>query len=93
LANQYVAGNGAGLMSKEISYWRYTSFLIYGVTFTIAKDVMPRYIDAYGFILLRVGGSVILFWLVWLLPKKVLTDFPRIIAAAFFGVAFNMLTF
>ncbi|OAB31398.1 Threonine/homoserine efflux transporter RhtA [Flavobacterium fryxellicola] len=70
--------------------------LIYGVTFTIAKDVMPRYIDAYGFILLRVGGSVILFWLIWLfMPKEkiVLSDFPRIIAAAFFGVAFNMLTF
>ena len=79
--------------------------IIYGVTFTIAKDVMPLYIDAYGFILLRVGGSVILFWLVWLFirllhfkkeignDKIELADFPRIIAAAFFGVAFNMLTF
>jgi drug/metabolite transporter (DMT)-like permease len=70
--------------------------IIYGVTFTIAKDVMPFYIDAYGFILLRVGGSGILFWLIWLLlPKEkiALADFPRIIAAAFFGVAFNMLTF
>lgn len=70
--------------------------LIYGVTFTIAKDVMPLYIDAYGFILLRAGGSMILFWLVWLfMPKEKIAfnDFPRIIAAAFFGVAFNMLTF
>ena len=70
--------------------------LIYGVTFTIAKDVMPLYIDAYGFILLRVGGSVFLFWFVWLfMPKEKIAsaDFPRIIAAAFFGVAFNMLTF
>lgn len=70
--------------------------IIYGVTFTIAKDVMPLYIDAFGFILLRVGGSVILFWLVWLfMPKEkiALNDFPRIVAAAFFGVAFNMLTF
>lgn len=70
--------------------------IIYGVTFTIAKDVMPAYIDAYGFILLRVGGSVLLFWLVWLfMPKEKIEigDFPRIIAAAFFGVAFNMLTF
>ncbi|SHL65009.1 DMT family transporter [Flavobacterium xanthum] len=70
--------------------------IIYGVTFTIAKDVMPLYIDAYGFILLRVGGSVVLFWLIWLfMPKEKIAfnDFPRIIAAAFFGVAFNMLTF
>ncbi len=76
--------------------------LIYGVTFTIAKDVMPAYINAYGFILLRVGGSVVLFWLVWFLmalqnpqikEKIIASDFPRIIAAAFFGVALNMLTF
>lgn len=70
--------------------------IIYGVTFTIAKDVMPEYILPYGFISLRVGGSVLLFWLVWLfVPKQkvALGDFPRIIAAAFFGVAFNMLTF
>jgi len=69
---------------------------IYGLTFTVAKDVMPHYIDAYGFILLRVGGASILFWLIWLfMPKEkiALNDFPRIIAAAFFGVALNMLTF
>jgi drug/metabolite transporter (DMT)-like permease len=70
--------------------------IIYGVTFTIAKDVMPQYIDAFGFILMRVGGSVLLFWMVWLfMPKEkiALNDFPRIIASAFFGVALNMLTF
>jgi drug/metabolite transporter (DMT)-like permease len=70
--------------------------VIYGITFTIAKDVMPEYIDAYGFILLRVSGAMLLFWLSWLfMPKEkiAIKDFPRIIAAAFFGVAFNMLTF
>lgn len=76
--------------------------IIYGVTFTIAKDVMPKHVDAYGFILMRVGGSTILFWLVWLftrMPEKVRNeridraDFPRIIGAAFFGVALNMLSF
>ncbi len=70
--------------------------IIYGVTFTIAKDVMPAYIDAFGFIVLRVGGSAVLFWLAWLfVPKEKIaaSDFPRIAAAAFFGVALNMLTF
>lgn len=70
--------------------------VIYGVTFTIAKDVMPAYVDAFGFILLRVGGSVVLFWLVWFfMPKEKIAfnDFPRIIAAALFGIALNMLTF
>lgn len=70
--------------------------IIYGVTFTIAKDVMPEFIEPFGFILLRVGGSVLLFWLVSFFgPKEKIakSDFPRIIAAAFFGVALNMLTF
>jgi drug/metabolite transporter (DMT)-like permease len=70
--------------------------LIYGVTFTIAKDVMPKYIEPYGFILMRVGGSMLLFWLIapFFSSEKIeKQDFPRIIAAAFFGVALNMLTF
>ena len=76
--------------------------LIYGVTFTIAKDVMPQFIQPFGFILMRVGGSVLLFWMVWLMlilqnpsskEKIHNADFPRIILAAFFGVALNMLTF
>lgn len=70
--------------------------IIYGVTFTIAKDVMPKYIEPYGFILMRVGGSMLLFWLIapFFSSEKIeKEDFPRIIAAAFFGVALNMLTF
>jgi drug/metabolite transporter (DMT)-like permease len=70
--------------------------IIYGVTFTIAKDVMPEFIEPFGFIVLRVGGSMILFWLVtfWTPREKIaLRDFPRILAAALFGVALNMLTF
>lgn len=70
--------------------------IIYGVTFTIAKDVMPAYVQPFGFIVLRVGGSVLLFWLFahFATKEKVQrADFPRVIAAAFFGVALNMLTF
>lgn len=70
--------------------------IIYGVTFTIAKDVMPKYVEPFGFITMRVGGSMLLFWLISFFgPKEkiALEDFPRIIAAALFGVALNMLTF
>ncbi len=70
--------------------------IIYGVTFTIAKDVMPKYVEPFGFITMRVGGSVLLFWLISFFgPKEkiALEDFPRIVAAALFGVALNMLTF
>ena len=70
--------------------------IIYGITFTVAKDVMPKYVAPFGFIIMRVGGSVVLFWIVSFLgPKEKIAskDFPRIIAAALFGVAINMLTF
>lgn len=70
--------------------------IIYGVTFTIAKDVMPKYVEPFGFITMRVGGSVLLFWFVSFFgPKEkiAMEDFPRIAAAALFGVALNMLTF
>lgn len=57
---------------------------------------MPHYIKPFGFILLRVFGATILFWLVSFFgPKETIDkkDFPRIIVAALFGVAINMLTF
>ena len=70
--------------------------VIYGLNFTIAKDVMPAYIQPFGFIVIRVGIAVLLFWIVAFFATKqkvALNDFPRIIATAFFGVALNMLSF
>ena len=70
--------------------------LIYGLTFTIAKDVMPEFVKPFGFILLRVFGAMVLFWVISFFVKTEKIDqqdFPRIIAASFFGVALNMLTF
>lgn len=69
---------------------------IYGVNHTIAKDVMPIYIEPFGFILLRVMGAAILFWLIgfWGPKEKIATsDWPRIIGCTFFGMAINMLVF
>ncbi len=70
--------------------------IVYGATFTLAKDVMPEYVQPYGLILIRVLGACLLFWFVSLFVKQQkihLKDFPRIVVAAFFGVAFNQLTF
>lgn len=70
--------------------------MIYGSTFTVAKDVMPTYVQPYGFILIRAIGGASLFWMLTFFgPKEKIDrkDFPRIMAAAFFGVALNQLTF
>lgn len=69
---------------------------IYGINHTIAKDVMPTYIQPYGFILLRVTGAAILFWIIgfWA-PKERIDkkDLFRILGCAFFGMVINMLMF
>lgn len=70
--------------------------LIYGVSFTVAKDVMPAYIKPYAFIALRVFGATILFWIAGIFVAKEQIerqDFFRIFLAAIFGTALNMLTF
>ncbi|WP_237276807.1 DMT family transporter [Tenacibaculum ovolyticum] len=70
--------------------------LIYGVTFTVAKEVMPMYIKPFAFIVLRVGGAAIVFWLLGLFVKAKpieKSDYKKIVMAAFFGVGLNMLTF
>ena len=39
--------------------------IIYGVTFTIAKEVMNTHIHPFGFIFIRVGGAMIIGCLFW----------------------------
>ena len=73
-----------------------TANLIYGINYTFAKDVMPDYIQPFGFIMLRALGALSLFWLVSLfIPSEKIEkkDFLRLAACGFFGVALNQLTF
>lgn len=70
--------------------------IIYGMNYTIAKDVMPTYIKPFGFIVLRVLGATVLFWALSLFMAKQKierSDFLRIFLAAVFGVCLNMLAF
>ena len=70
--------------------------LIYGFNHTIAKNVMPTYIEPFGFIFLRVLGASLLFWTLSLffkgksIEKK---DWPRIVLCSFLGMSINMLAF
>ena len=70
--------------------------LIYALNHTIAKDVMPTYIQGFGFIGIRLIGATIAFWLFGLLmPKQHIdkADRSAFLRAAFFGMAINMLAF
>ena len=69
---------------------------IYGINHTLAKDVMPTYVQPYGFILLRVVGAAILFWSLSFLKtsqKIKKEDWPRLIACTICGMVINMLFF
>ncbi|WP_411893827.1 DMT family transporter [Winogradskyella sp. A2] len=71
--------------------------LLYGLNYTIAKLVMNgNYIKPFGFVLLRVTGATLLFWLVSLIvPQEKIEkkDFFKLFIAALFGVVINMLFF
>ena len=70
--------------------------VIYGLNHTIAKNVMPVYISPFGFILLRVLGAAILFWIASIFVKYERIerkDWPRLIACSFLGMVINMLAF
>ena len=69
---------------------------IYGINHTIAKGVMPIYVKPFGFILLRVLGASILFWMIsFFSPKEKIEkkDWGRILVAALLGMVINMLAF
>jgi drug/metabolite transporter (DMT)-like permease len=70
--------------------------VLYGASHVLAKGVMPQFLSPNVFILFRVLGATLLFWLVLSFTgreKIDKTDFPRLIACGLFGVAINQLFF
>lgn len=73
-----------------------TASIIYGVNHTIAKGLMPNVIEPFGFILLRVFGAAVIFWIISLFfpsEKVARRDWFRFVICAFFGMVLNMLAF
>ena len=69
---------------------------IYGLNHTIAKGVMPGYIGAFGFVMLRVIGAAALFWIISIFgPKEKIDkkDYLRMLICAILGMGVNMLVF
>ena len=74
----------------------FTANLIYGINYTVAKDVMADFIQPLGFIFLRVSGAVLLFWLCYRLffyEKVVKNDLFKLALCGLFGVAINQMLF
>lgn len=70
--------------------------LIYGINYTVAKDVMPDFIEPLGFIFLRASGALLLFWLCYRLffyEKIARNDMFKLMLCGLFGVAINQMLF
>lgn len=70
--------------------------LIYGANYSIAKMVMFKYLNPFGFIVLRVVGAGILFFIIHALfvkEKIENKDLKRLFICSVFGIAGNMLMF
>ncbi|MEQ8625132.1 MAG: DMT family transporter [Vicingaceae bacterium] len=70
--------------------------LIYGINYTVAKELMPDLLSPFGFIFCRVVGALLLFWLLssfikW--ERVANKDLLRMAVCGIFGVAGNQLMF
>ena len=70
--------------------------LIYALTFTLAKDIMPGTVSPMGLILIRITGAMILFHIahkIWVKEKVKRSDYGILFLCGLFGVALNMTFF
>jgi drug/metabolite transporter (DMT)-like permease len=70
--------------------------IIYGINYTVAKGVMPDYLQPMGFIFTRVSGALLLFFALSLFftkEKIIPKDFIRLALCGLFGVALNQSLF
>ena len=74
----------------------FSANLIYAINYTVAKDVMPDYIQPNGFILLRVIAAVVLFsfsYFLFIRERVARKDILFLAICSLFGVAINQLFF
>ena len=71
--------------------------ILFGLNYSVAKGVMPNYLQPAGFTLLRVVAALVLFFSLNFFRMKrdriLREDWPRVIAAGLLGVAINQLMF
>lgn len=70
--------------------------MLYGASHILAKGVMPSYLTPSVFILFRVFGAAILFWLILSVSRSFKIerkDWMRLVGCGLFGVTVNQLFF
>lgn len=70
--------------------------LIYGINYSVAKLVLGKHIEPFGFVLLRVLGTILLIWTVafaFVSEKVTRKDLRLLFFCGLFGVGINQLLF
>ncbi|MFM7668198.1 MAG: DMT family transporter [Bacteroidota bacterium] len=86
--------------SSRLILWAHIALfavnMLYGASHILAKGVMPTYLTPSVFILFRVFGATILFWLILSFSRNFnieRKDWIRLVACGIFGVTVNQLFF
>lgn len=69
--------------------------IIFGVNYSIAKPIMPDYVQPFGLVFLRIFGALTLFWVAgfWIKESIEKSDAIRLFFCALFGVFTNQVLF
>lgn len=74
----------------------FSSNLIYGLNYVIAKEIMPVYMTPRAVIFVRVSSAMILFWiinLIFIREKVEKKDYFKLALFSVFGIAINQIMF
>lgn len=74
----------------------FSANVIYGINFTVAKEVIPEWMDPMALVICRILGASVLYWLLsyfYLHEKIEKKDFRILFLGGIFGVAVNQMLF
>jgi len=65
--------------------------IIYGLNYTIAKDITPEFIGPFGFVLMRIAGMIVLIWTLSLFFREKVEkkDYKILFFCSLTGVVIN----
>ena len=93
------AQNGVSLVKMKDAKAHFSLLVVntlYGASHVLAKGVMPNFLSPNVFILMRVVGATLLFWLLSFFIKREKInqgDYLKLALCGLFGVAINQLFF
>ncbi len=74
----------------------FSTAIFYGITYSVAKNVMPIYVSPYAFVWVRIAVATLLFWITsWVIkaPKMEKKDYPYVALLSLISIVISVLSF